>query len=148
MPIIIAKFEHKKVSSYSTMTINSELLDDLTARAKENPRLRQSFDLRTTPEDQSQRMLNALEPGTVLPIHRHRDSSEVVVILRGRLRQNFYDDRGVLTESFTVAPGTDNIGYSVETGRWHNCESLESGTVILEAKNGAWTPLAPEDTIP
>ena len=120
------------------MKIESALLDILTAQAKVNSRLRQSYDMRTTPDDNSQRVLNAMEPGTILPIHRHRGSTETVIVLRGKLRQNFYDDAGHLTESFIAAPNSDIMGFSVELGRWHNSESLASGAVILECKNGKY----------
>ena len=120
------------------MKIDSALLDTLTARAKANPRLRQAYDLRTTPEDNSQRILNAMEPGTILPIHRHRGSTETVVVLRGKIRQNFYDENGQLTESFEVSAGSEIVGFSVELARWHNTECLESGTVILECKDGRY----------
>jgi len=127
------------------MIIDKNLLDTLTDQAKESPRLRVAYDLRTTTEDNSQRILNAMEPGTVLPIHRHRGSTETVVILRGKLRQNFYDKNGKLVETLVIDPGTDNIGFSVEVGRWHNSECLESGTVILECKDGKYEPLGEED---
>ena len=135
------------------MKIDSALLDTLTARAKANPRLRQAYDLRTTPEDNSQRILNAMEPGTILPIHRHRGSTETVVVLRGKIRQNFYDENGQLTESFEVSAGSSStgspqiVGFSVELGRWHNTECLESGTVILECKDGRYEALGEEDII-
>ena len=129
------------------MKIDVALLDNLTAQTKANPRLRQAFDLRTTPEDNSQRILNAMEPGTILPIHRHRGTTETVVVLRGRIRQNFYDDAGQLVESFVVEAGSDLMGFSVEVGRWHNTESLESGTVILECKDGKYEPLGEEDVL-
>lgn len=120
------------------MKLDISLLDTLTAQSKANPRLRQAYDLRTTPEDNSQRILNAMEPGTILPIHRHRGSTETVIVLRGKLRQNFYDEAGHLTESFIAAPNSDIMGFNVELGRWHNSESLASGTVILECKNGKY----------
>lgn len=123
------------------MKIDSTLLDILTAQAKANPRLRQAYDLRTTPEDNSQRILNAMEPGTILPIHRHRGSTETVVVLRGKIRQNFYDEVGQLVESFIVAPCSDILGFSVEVGRWHNSECLQSRTVILECKDGKYEAL-------
>ena len=128
------------------MLINKELLDSLTAQAKASARLRMNFDLRNTAEDQSQRILNAIEPGTVLPIHRHRETSETVVMLRGRGRWNYYDDAGQVIDSFVLSADGDLRGVSVPKGQWHNCESLESGTVILECKDGAWAPLAEEDT--
>ena len=127
------------------MKIDSALLDTLTAQAKANPRLRQAYDLRTTPEDNSQRILNAMEPGTILPIHRHRGSTETVVVLRGKIRQNFYDENGQLTESFEASAESGIVGFSVELGRWHNTECLESGTVILECKDGRYEALGEED---
>lgn len=88
------------------MIIDQQLLDNLTAQAKANPRLRQAFDLRTTPEDNSQRILNAVEPGTVLPIHRHRGSTETIVVLRGKVVQHYFDDNGNKTSSYVLAPNT------------------------------------------
>lgn len=129
------------------MIFDKLLLDNLTAQAKASPRLRMHYDLRNTPEDNSQRILNAIEPGTVLPIHRHRGSSETVVMLRGKGKWNYYDDNGNLTESFVVSADGDIRGISVPKGQWHNSESVESGTVILECKDGAWAPLADEDIL-
>ena len=122
------------------MLLDTALLDTLTAQAKASPRLRQHYDLRDTPDDNSQRILNALEPGTVLPIHRHLESSETVVMLRGKGRWNYYDDNGNLTDSFLVSADGDIKGISVPKGQWHNTECLESGTVILECKDGKWRP--------
>ena len=129
------------------MLIDKELLDTLTAQAKASPRLRMHYDLRNSQDDNSQRILNAMEPGTELPIHRHRGSSETVVMLKGKGKWNYYDDNGQLTESFVVSADGDVRGISVPKGQWHNCESLENGTVILECKDGAWAPLAPEDVL-
>lgn len=127
------------------MKIDKELLDDLTGRAKASPRLRMNCDLRNGAEDSSQRMLNAIEPGTVLPIHRHRESSETVVMLRGKGRWNYFDDNGNLTESFLLSADGDLRGLSVPQGQWHNAESLETGTVILECKNGKYDPKGTEE---
>ncbi len=129
------------------MLINKELLDTLTAQAKASPRLRMHYDLRNTPEDGSQRILNAMEPGTVLPIHRHCGSSETIVMLRGKGKWNYYDDEGDLTESFLVSAEGDIRGISVPIGQWHNSEILESGTVILECKDGAYEPLSEDDIL-
>lgn len=90
-------------------------------------------------------MLNAIEPGTVMPIHRHRTSSETVVCLRGHFREFFYDADGRLTETIDMVPGGTLINIPVD--QWHNLESLESGTVLLECKDGPWTPLADEDVM-
>lgn len=129
------------------MKIDKTLLDDLSARASKNPRLREAYDLRTSPEVASQRMLNAIEPGTVLPIHRHRDTAETIVVVRGRAEELFYDDNGNITERVMMAPNTDCYGVHVEAGRWHSIVSLEPGTVIVEGKDGAYFPLAPEDIL-
>lgn len=125
------------------MVIDNHLLDGLTAQAKANPRLRQNLDLRNSPSDGSQRMLNAIEPGTVLPIHRHRTSSETSVCLRGHFVEYFYDENGNLTETFDMTPGSGLL--LVPPGQWHNLKSLESGTVLFEAKDGAYEPLREED---
>jgi len=129
------------------MFLNTELFDNLSAQAKASPRLRMNYDLRNTPDDQSQRMLNALEPGTVLPIHRHRGSTETVVVLRGKVKWLYYDENGKLTDTFIVASGSDLCGLSVPKGQWHSLECLESGSVILETKDGAYSPLAAEDVM-
>lgn len=129
------------------MTITQALLDSLTAAAKASPRLRMNFDLRNSSSDTSQRMLNALEPGTPLPIHRHMHSSETVVCLRGHLRELFYDDRGSVTEVIDLQPGGENVGLNIPAGQWHGIEVLESGTVILECKDGAYEPQREEDVL-
>ena len=127
------------------MIIAQTELDDLTSKAKESPRLRMAMDLRNTPEDNSQRMLNALEPGTVLPIHRHHVSSETVVILRGKIRWIFYDDNGNETESVTLDANGEPRMLNVEKDRWHSLECLESGSVLYECKDGAYHPLEEDE---
>ena len=112
------------------MIIDTKLLDTLTEQAKSNPRLRQHYDLRNTPEDQSQRILNAMEPGTILPVHRHQESSETIVMLRGRGVWHYYDDEGNKTASIEVSTDGDIRGLSVPKGQWHNSEILESGMGI------------------
>ena len=129
------------------MLINPQLLDSLTAQAKSSSRLRMNLDLRNSPDDPSQRMLNALEPGTVMPIHRHRNTSETAVVLRGKVKWLYYNDKGEITETFCVAPGTDLIGLNVPKGQWHSLECLESGSVILATKNGAWEAMKKEDML-
>ena len=129
------------------MLISTAALDELTAQAKASPRLRMNFDLRNSPNDQSQRMLNALEPGTVMPIHRHRHSSETVVVLRGKVKWVYYNDKKEVTDTFIVAPGSDLVGLSVPMGQWHSLECLETGTVIFESKDGAFEPMRPEDVL-
>ena len=127
------------------MKISQELLDKLSAQAKESPRLRMNFDLRNSADDGSQRMLNAIEPGSPLPIHRHRLSSETVVCLRGRLVEESYDDAGKCTETVELAPGGPVVALNIPIGQWHTVKALESGTVILECKDGKYEPLEDED---
>ena len=129
------------------MIIDTNLLDALTEQAKASPRLRMNYDLRNTPDDQSQRMLNALEPGTVMPIHRHRNTSETVVVLRGKVKWLYYNDKGELTDTILVEAGGDICGLSVPKGQWHSLECLESGRVILECKDGPWEALKEEDML-
>jgi cupin fold WbuC family metalloprotein len=125
------------------MIIDQHILDNLTAQAKASPRLRMNMDLRNSPEDQSQRMLNAIEPGTIMPIHRHLHSSETVVCLRGHFEEYFYDADGNLTDTIDMCPG--GLAINIPLGQWHSLKSLESGTVLLEAKDGAYRPLAEEE---
>ena len=127
------------------MIIDRQILDELTDRARVSPRLRMNFDLRNSPEDLSQRMLNAIEPGTELPIHRHRETSETVVCIRGHFEEYFYDADGNLTETIDLVPG--GVVLNIPAGQWHNLKSLESGTVLLEVKDGAWEPLREEDIL-
>ena len=137
------------------MKIDNILLDKLTAQAKASPRLRMNLDLRNSPEDGSQRMLNALEPGTVLPIHRHRTTSEVVVMLRGRAVQYLYDEQGRETDAVLLAAGAldgDGVpgavpGMTIGKGQWHKLVALESGIVIFEAKDGPYEPIGEEDIL-
>lgn len=137
------------------MNFDKKVLDELTQRAKESPRLRMNLDLRNSPEDGSQRMLNALEPGTVLPIHRHRTTSEVVVMLRGSAVQYLYDEQGRETDAVLLAAGAlegEGVpgavpGMTIAKGQWHKLVSLESGTVIFEAKDGPYEPIGAEDIL-
>ena len=129
------------------MILDKKLMEDLSQQAKESPRLRQAFDLRTTPNDSSQRILNAVEPGTILPIHRHRGSTETIIVLRGKVVQHYYNDAGEKTASFELAPNSAQVGMSVPVGQWHALESLEEGSIIFECKDGAYQPLSAEDIL-
>ena len=130
------------------MIINQATLDELTVQAKASPRLRMNFDLRNSAEDKSQRMLNALEPGTPMPIHRHQKTSETVVCLRGRLVWEFYDElERHCTEAIELSPNGPVVALNVPKGQWHSIRVLESGTVILECKDGAYEPLSDVDIL-
>ena len=130
------------------MKITQAILDKLTEEAKASPRLRMNLDLRNSADDQSQRMLNAIEPGSPMPIHRHRSTSETVVCLRGRLVWEFYDElERRCTEAIELSPGEKVVALNVPAGQWHTVRALESGSVILEMKNGPYEPIGPEDIL-
>ena len=130
------------------MKITQAILDDLTAKAKVSPRLRMNLDLRNSSEDSSQRMLNAIEPGSPLPIHRHQKTSETVVCIRGRLVEEFYDDlERICTERIELSPGGPIVALNIPAGQWHTVQALESGTVILEMKNGKYEPISDVDVL-
>ena len=127
------------------MVIDNKILDELSAAAKINPRLRQAMDLRNCPEDLSQRMLNALEPGTIIPIHQHHASSETVVVLRGKIEWIFYDNEGKETEMAVLDANGDLRMLNVEKDRWHSLVCLESGSVLYESKDGPYHPLEEDE---
>ena len=130
------------------MKITQVMLNSLTEQAKASERLRMNLDLRNSDTDGSQRMLNAIEPGSILPIHRHQKTSETMVCLRGKLRVEYYDElERICTDSFIIEPGGLNVAVSIPIGVWHTVHALESGTCILEMKNGAYEPLSDVDIL-
>ena len=130
------------------MTINQAILDDLTAKAKKSPRLRMNLDLRNGNDDTSQRMLNAIEPGSEVPIHRHQKTSETVVCLRGRVVEEYYDElERTCTESIELSPNGPVVALNIPAGQWHTLRSLESGSVILEMKDGKYEPTTEADIL-
>lgn len=130
------------------MKISLALLDKLTKEAKASERLRMNLDLRDSVEDGCQRMLNAIEPGSVLPIHRHQKTSETMVCLRGKLRVEYYDElERRCIDSFVIEPSGVNVAVNIPMGQWHTVHALESGTVIMEMKNGGYEPLKEEDIL-
>lgn len=119
------------------MLINHQLLSDLLSKAKQSERLRANLDMRTSPEDNSQRMLNALQPGTVVPIHRHPLSTENVFVLKGRMDEVFYDENGNEINRIHLNPMEGSFGCVVPVGVWHAVEVIEP-SVIFEAKDGKY----------
>ena len=117
--------------------IDKTLLDDLFSSAKESDRLRMNYDLRTSSNDGSQRMLNALLPGSTVPIHRHPNSNENALLLCGKLVEVIYDVNGNETERIHLDPSVGNFGCVVPAGAWHTVEVLEP-SVIYEAKDGKY----------
>lgn len=123
------------------MKISQAVLDKLTAEAKASPRLRMNMDLRNSDADKSQRMLNAIEPGSVVPIHRHQKSSETVVCLRGRLVEEFYDElERICIERIELSPNGPVVALNIPAGQWHTLRALETGTVSMEVKDGKYEP--------
>lgn len=130
------------------MKITQALLDELTEKAKVSPRLRMNLDLRNSSADLSQRMLNAIEPGSVVPIHRHQKTSETVVCLRGRLVEEYYDElERICTERIVLSPNGPVVALNIPAGQWHTVRSLESGTVIIEVKDGPYEAQSPADVL-
>lgn len=125
--------------------ITEELLDVVTSQAKENPRLRMNYNFHATMDAPIHRLLNALEPGTYLPPHRHRDKEETYLVLRGSLLAFFYDEAGNVTEKVLLNPLEGKYGLEIPPCTWHSIVALESGTVIFEIKKGPYSPLSPED---
>lgn len=118
------------------MVINQQLLDIVTARARKSPRLRMNYNFHPSLEDKCHRMLNAVEPGTDIPIHRHPTKDESFVILRGKVRSTTYNDDGSVIESVVLCQEDGVYGVNIPKGVWHKLESLESGSVIFECKEG------------
>ena len=116
--------------------INRKLISELFDKALLNPRFRQNYDLRN-PDDNGQRMLNALMPGTDVPIHRHTQSNETVILLCGKIIEILYDDTGNETERFHLDPTLGNFGCVIPAGAWHSVDVLEP-SVIFEAKDGKY----------
>ena len=130
------------------MKITQALLDTISEQAKASPRLRMNYDLRNSAEDKSQRMLNAIEPGTVMPIHRHQKTSETIACLRGRFVIEFYDEQErICTDAIELSPNGEVVAVNVPAGQWHSLRCLESNTVLLESKDGLWEPLGEEDIL-
>lgn len=127
------------------MIINEHLLDAVTIKAKESERLRMNFNLHDSLDAKAQRLLNALEPGTLLPIHRHTHTAETYLLLRGSIRVLFYNEDKTVKESFLLNPKEGAYGVHIPMGQWHTLEVLESGSVIFEVKDGPYMPLGKED---
>lgn len=128
------------------MNLDFTLFDSIQEMAEESPRKRMHFDLRNSSEDTSQRMLNALEVGTVIPVHRHRTTSETQLLLRGVIDVMFYDNSGAERERFRLDPAHGKYGVNIPAGQWHSLEVIEPA-VLFEAKDGAYVPLSEDDIL-
>lgn len=130
------------------MVIDNKVLDELSAKAKASPRLRMNLDLRNSENDGSQRMLNAIEPGSPERIHRHRHTSETVVCIRGRVVEEFYDElERICADSIVLTPNGPNVAVNIPAGQWHSIRAVESGSVVLAVKDGRYELLGDEDIL-
>ena len=127
--------------------IDEKLLNELTRQAKENARLRVNYNLHEHLEDKVQRLLNAMEPGTKLPIHRHRHAAETYFLIRGSILVKYYDDKGNLTEEIELNVKEGKYGIHIPVGQFHTLEVLESGTIIFEVKEGPYQPIGENDIL-
>lgn len=123
-----------------TTIINEQLLDEVTRRAQDSPRLRMNYNFHQSLDEKCHRMLNAVEPGTDVPIHRHPTKDESFVILRGKVRSTTYNNDGSIIESVVLCQEDGVFGVDIPKGVWHKLESLESGSVIFECKEGPFVP--------
>lgn len=121
--------------------IDKSLLDTVTSGAKESNRLRMNYNFHDSLDAPCQRLLNALEPGTIVPIHRHQHTSETYILLRGKLRMMFYNDDKEIIEETVLSSESTNYGIHIPAGVWHAMEVLTSGTVIFETKDGPYMPV-------
>ncbi|MDP3452520.1 MAG: WbuC family cupin fold metalloprotein [Bacteroidales bacterium] len=127
--------------------IDDTLLDKICEEAKESPRLRMNYNLHKSLDSGAQKLLNALQPGSVFPIHRHNHTAETYIVLRGSIRVFLYEDDGSLLSEHLLDPCDGNYGLEIPVGRFHSLEVLDRNTVIFEAKEGPYTPLLPEDIL-
>lgn len=127
------------------LEINEQLLNEVTEKAVLTARLRMNHNLHASLDDKVQRLLNAMEPGTILPVHRHKDTDETYIILRGKLDVKVYNERKELTDTIRLDPTEGKYGIHIPANSWHNVEVLEKGTVIFEVKEGPYLPLEADD---
>ncbi len=131
----------------NTMVIDENVLNDLSLKAADSERLRMNLNLHNSHDDEVQRLLNALEPGTKMPVHRHKDTEETYVILRGKLEVLLYDDDKVLTSKVLLCPNEGSYGIHLDKGQWHGLNVLEKGTTIFEVKKGPYKPVNSDDVM-
>lgn len=129
------------------LVLDTALLDEITEKAMNSPRLRMNYNLHDDLEAKAQRLFNVLQPGTVLPIHRHQNTAETYILVRGKLLVEYYNEQKIKTDEVLLDPLTDKFGIHVPAGQWHTVIPLESGTTVFEVKDGPYTPFSPEDVL-
>ena len=122
------------------MVIDKKLLDEVSEKAKASPRLRMNYNFHQSLDELCHRFLNAVEPGTEVPIHKHPTKDETFVLLRGRVRVNTYNDDGSIIESIELSPNDGLYGVNIPKGVWHKLECIEEDSVIFECKEGPFVP--------
>lgn len=127
------------------MIITSQLLDTVSSQAKESPRLRMNYNLHETLDAKVQRLFNAMEPGTVIPVQRHRNTAETIMLVRGKMKVILYDDDKNVIEKAILSHELGNYGVHIPAGVWHFVEIMEPETVMFEVREGPYNPLAQED---
>lgn len=122
------------------MIIDKNLLDTVSERAKTSPRLRMNYNFHQSLDEKCHRFLNAVEPGTVVPIHRHPTKDETFVLLRGRVRVTTHNDDGSIIDDIVLSPEEGMYGVNIPKGVWHKVESLVTGSCFFECKEGPFVP--------
>jgi cupin fold WbuC family metalloprotein len=129
------------------LLINDKLLDEISLKASESSRLRMNYNLHLSLDDKAQKMLNALQPGTSFPVHRHVHTAETYIVLRGAIKVFLYNNNGTLLSSHLLDPCEGDYGMEIPAGVFHNLEVLDKNTVIFEAKEGPYIPVSPDDIL-
>lgn len=127
--------------------IDEKLLNRVSTEAKKNSRLRKNYNLHQALNEPVQKLLNAMEPGTQIPIHRHKDKEETLIVLKGDIQICFYNDNKIPVEKIRLNPSDKNYGITIPAGVWHNLMVMEKGTVIFEVKEGPYAPISEDDIL-
>ena len=129
------------------MLINKDLLDQVSQQAKESERLRMNYNFHDRLDAKAQRLLNAMEPGTELAIHRHRNTAETYMVIRGSIKVIYYNEKKEVIDTFIIDPKKEEYGIHIPIGQWHTLEVLEKDTVIFEVKDGPYMAFKEEDVL-
>lgn len=129
------------------MLINKHLLDKVSVQAKESERLRMNYNFHDRLDAKAQRLLNAMEPGTELAIHRHQNTAETYMVIRGSIKVIYYNEKKEVIDTFIIDPKKDEYGIHIPIGQWHTLEVLEKDTVIFEVKDGPYMAFKEEDIL-
>ncbi|WP_300790701.1 WbuC family cupin fold metalloprotein [uncultured Bacteroides sp.] len=129
------------------MLLTQDIINSVSNLAKESHRLRMNYNLHESFEDSVQRMFNAIEPGSEIPIARHLKSNETLILLQGKLKVFIFNDKKEIIEEVILDRNIGNIGYHIPKGVWHSVKSLETGTVLFETREGPYIPVSDDDIL-